>query len=224
MFTGLVETTGHLARVEAMGRDRRLRIEPGTELMADLRPGDSMAVSGICLTAVEPDHRGFMVDVSAETLAHTTLGQCGVGDHVNLERALLPSTRLGGHLVSGHVDGVGEVTERVADGRSWRFTFRVPRSLARYIAPKGSICVDGVSLTVNEVDGVRFGANIIPHTMQATTLGEAKAGTRVNIEVDLIARYLERLLTAADGDGGEGATDVSRDLLARSGFLADHDH
>lgn len=214
MFTGLVEAVGRIAAVEDHGRDRRLRLEPGDELMKDLQPGDSIAVNGACLTAVDPDADGFHVDVSAETLAHTGLGALGTEDHVNLERALLPTTRLGGHLVSGHVDGVGTVTGRSADGGSQRFRIRVPDHLARYIAPKGSVCVDGISLTVNEVDGSEFGVNIIPHTLAHTTLDEVHPGDGVNIEVDVIARYLERLLD--NGGTGEG---VTRDLLRRGGFL-----
>lgn len=217
MFTGLVEAVGLITRVDSRGRDRRLRIEPGADWMADLRPGDSIAVAGACLTAVDPDSRGFCADVSGETLDHTTLGDRGTGDRVNLERALLPTTRLGGHLVSGHVDGVGEVVRVDEDGRSWRYQFRAPRTLARYLAPKGSVCIDGISLTINEVDGRTFGVNIIPHTMALTTLGDAVAGSRVNIEVDLIARYLERLLQGQADAAGQGG--VSRELLARHGFI-----
>lgn len=215
MFTGLVEAVGRIARIDSHGRDRRLRIEPGDELMRDLQPGDSIAVAGACLTAVEPDATGFHADVSAETLAHTSLGGRGVGDRVNLERALLPTTRLGGHLVSGHVDGVGEIVGREADGQSWRFRIRVPDALARYVAPKGSICVDGISLTVNEVDGAVFGVNIVPHTMTMTTLADTARGDPVNIEVDVIARYLERLLSGGDPP----AAGITRDTLARTGFL-----
>lgn len=219
MFTGLVEAVGRIAAVENHGRDRRLRLEPGAELMRDLRPGDSIAVDGACLTAVEPDSDGFRVDVSAETLAQTTLGSRVSGDRVNLERALLPTTRLGGHLVAGHVDGVGEIAASKPDGASRRLRIRVPGSLARYVAPKGSICVDGISLTVNEVDGSEFGVNIVPHTLTHTTLGEVAVGRAVNIEVDVIARYLERLLAAADDTEGEGG--VTRDLLRRSGFISE---
>lgn len=216
MFTGLVEAVGRIAAVQAKGRDRRLRLEPGAALMNDLHPGDSISVSGACLTAIDPDDTGFGVDVSAETLAHTTLGERAPGDRVNLERALRPTDRLGGHLVSGHVDGVGTVIARERDGESWRFTIRVPDELARYVAPKGSICVDGISLTVNEVEGSAFGMNIIPHTLAMTTLDETGEGSRVNIEVDLIARYLERLLSGRT----EAPDGVDRELLARSGFIA----
>ena len=202
MFTGLIEATGRIERIEDQGRDRRLRIEPGAALMEGLAAGDSIAVSGACLTAVDPDATGFWADVSAETLAHTSLGARAAGDRVNLERALLATTRMGGHLVAGHVDGVGEIVDLAEDGRSWRFRVRVPGALARYVAPKGSICIDGISLTVNEVDADVFGVNIVPHTMQVTTLGDAAVGDPVNIEVDVIARYLERLLQgrAEDAD------------------------
>lgn len=214
MFTGLVEAIGQIATAEDHGRDRRLRLEPGPALMEGLQAGDSIAVNGACLTAVEPDATGFHVDVSAETLEHTGLGRLAAGDRVNLERALLPTTRLGGHLVSGHVDGVGTVADRRADGASQRFRIRVPDHLARYIAPRGSVCVDGISLTVNEVDGSEFGVNIVPHTLAHTTLDETRPGDGVNIEVDVIARYLERLL--ADGEAGGG---ITRNLLQRSGFM-----
>lgn len=215
MFTGLVEGVGHIARVDARGGDRRLRIEPPAALLDDLGEGDSIAVSGACLTAVAPDATGFWAEVSAETLACTTLGERVQGDGVNLERALLPTTRLGGHLVAGHVDGVGAVVARTPEGSSWRLRLRVPDGLARYVAPKGSLCIDGISLTVNDVDGAELGVNVVPHTMAVTTLADAAAGTRVNVEVDVIARYLERLL----GGGGSGSGGVSRELLARTGFL-----
>lgn len=212
MFTGLVEAVGRISAIEDHGRDRRLRLEPGQELMADLQPGDSIAVSGACLTVVGPDATGFQVDVSAETLAHTTLGERETGDRVNLERALLPTRRMGGHLVSGHVDGVGSIVDCRPDGASRRLRIRVPDGLARYLAPKGSVCVDGISLTVNEVAGSEFGVNIVPHTLAHTTLDAAAPGLAVNIEVDLIARYLERLLAADDAGG------ISLELLQRCGF------
>lgn len=197
MFTGLVEAIGYIAGVETQGADRRLRIEPG-RLAGELGVGDSIAIGGACLTVTEPDAGGFWADVSVETLGHTTLGDRVAGDAVNLERPLLPTTRMGGHFVAGHVDGVGEIARRTQDGRSVRLRVRVPRDLARYVAPKGSICIDGVSLTVNEVEADEFGVNIIPHTLEQTTLSELVPGSRVNIEVDLLARYLERLRTADD--------------------------
>jgi len=216
MFTGLVEGVGRIARIEGAGVDRRWRIEPDPALLGDLASGASIAISGACLTAVEPDETGFWADVSAETLACTNLGERSPGERVNLERALLPTTRMGGHLVAGHVDGIGEVTDFQREGQSWRLRVGVPEGMARYVAPKGSICIDGISLTVNDVDGREFGVNIVPHTLAVTTLADTHVGARVNLEVDVIARYVERLLTAADGVASEG---VTRDLLARTGFL-----
>ena len=211
MFTGLIEDCAAIAGLEDGARDRRLRIEPAAALLADLQRGDSIAVAGVCLTATAIDDSGFWVDVSAETLAHTTLGDRGVGDAVNLARALLPTTRLGGHLVSGHVDGVGDIVDKYPEGESWRFRFRVPAALQRYVAPKGSICLDGISLTVNEVEDDVFGVNIIPHTLEQTNLGRCRVGSRVNIEIDLVARYLERLM-GLDARGPDGA--LRHDLLA----------
>ncbi len=217
MFTGIIQAVGKIAGIEERGGDLRLRIEAGGLDLKDVRRGDSIAVSGVCLTVVEKDVRSFVADVSAETLARTTFGERRVGDRVNLEKALTLSTPLGGHLVSGHVDGVGEVHERRAHARSVLFRLRAPPLLAKYIAAKGSICVDGVSLTVNTVEGADFEVNIVPHTLAQTTLGEWQPGRAVNLEVDLIARYLERLLLAdrlAVPD-----SDISRKLLERHGFI-----
>lgn len=194
MFTGIIQAVGKLASVEARSADRRMRIATGVLDLSDVQVGDSISVSGVCLTATQIERDGFWCDVSGETLVRTTLGEKPTGSAVNLEKALLPTTRLGGHLVSGHVDGVGVLVEQGAAGQSQRITYSVPRELAKYIAVKGSICVNGVSLTVNEVDGVTFTVNLVPHTLQQTTLGQEGVGTRVNIEVDLIARYLERLM------------------------------
>ncbi len=201
MFTGIVEAVGVVAALEAHGADRRLRIDTGMLAERALSVGESMCVDGVCLTAIDATSSEFHADVSAETLSRTTLGNLEVGDRVNLERALTPATPLGGHLVSGHVDATGSVIERRDDARSVRFTFQAPPELARYIAVKGSICVDGVSLTINDVANERFGVNIVPHTLQATTLGEFAPGQQVNLEVDLIARYLDRLLEARGMDG-----------------------
>ena len=201
MFTGIVEATGRIGALEAHGADRRLRIDAGMFTDATLARGDSVCVNGVCLTATETTASGFHADVSAESLACTTLGSLETGNRVNLERALTPATLLGGHLVSGHVDGTGRVLSRADDARSVRFSFGVPPTLARYIAVKGSICVDGVSLTVNEVGDAQFGVNIVPHTLEVTTLGDFTPGRPVNLEVDLIARYLERLLEARGMDG-----------------------
>ncbi|MES0874187.1 riboflavin synthase [Sinimarinibacterium thermocellulolyticum] len=193
MFTGIIEALGRIDDIQRIGGDARMRFTaPG--YLAGVRIGDSIAVNGCCLTAIACDADGFTADLSAETLALTTAGDWVRGERVNLERALTPEKPLGGHIVSGHVDGTGCVVARHEDARSWRLRFEAPRALARYIARKGSICIDGVSLTVNEVEGAVFGVNIIPHTLQQTTLGERAVGDRVNLEVDLIARYLERLL------------------------------
>jgi riboflavin synthase len=211
MFTGIIQTVGRVAAIDRRGADARLRIV-GLSLPAG-PPGESIAVSGVCLTAVEFIEDGFVADVSAETLACTTLGAWSVGQRVNLERALAVGERLGGHIVSGHVDGVGELVSRQADGRSQRFVLRAPAALARYIAAKGSITVDGVSLTVNTVSGAEFGVNIVPHTLTHTSLDALRAGSRVNLEVDLLARYLERLL------GRDAGGEVDLALLAEHGFL-----
>ncbi|MES2605696.1 MAG: riboflavin synthase [Pseudomonadota bacterium] len=219
MFTGIIAATGTIASIQNVGGDWRLTIRTNGLDLADAQLGDSIAVSGVCLTAVKLDKQSgtqqFTADVSRETLACTTLQHWREGDLVNLELAMQPQSRLGGHIVSGHVDGVGELLSRTADARSERLSFRVPSAIARYIAHKGSVCIDGVSLTVNEVSGNEFGVNIIPHTADRTTLHLFKAGRQVNIEVDVIARYLERLL--------QGATDtvagVTLEQLARTGFL-----
>jgi riboflavin synthase len=217
MFTGIILSIGTIAHIESKGGDWRLTIATGKLPLADAKLGDSIAVSGVCLTAVEISDGRFSADVSRETLSRTTLGGLKPGSRVNLELALTPTTRLGGHIVSGHVDGVGEVLSRSADARSWRFGIAAPANLAKYIAEKGSICVDGVSLTVNGVDGARFDLNIVPHTLAETTMEEFQPGRKVNLEVDLLARYLERLMLgekAACSSGG-----ITQELLANSGFI-----
>jgi riboflavin synthase len=216
MFTGIIQALGRIRRREPRGGDMRLEIDTGDLSLADAQIGDSIAVSGVCLTAITLGERSFSADVSGETLARTTLGALAVGDAVNLEKALTLGTPLGGHLVSGHVDGIGELIERRADGRSERLRIKAPANLARYIAEKGSICVDGVSLTVNAVDGAVFELNIVPHTLTVTTIGEFRPGRRVNLEVDLIARYLERLMLGERAaEGGSGITEA---FLQRCGF------
>lgn len=194
MFTGLVQAVGRIATLEARGRDLRLRIDTTLLPFEDLRLGESIAVSGVCLTVVDFDRDGFAADVSNETLALTTLGALAPGAPVNLERALLPTTRLGGHLVAGHVDGLGQVESIADDGRSQRWRFAAPAALLRYVAAKGSICVDGVSLTVNAVDEAGFEVNLVPHTIANTAFAAITTGAAVNLEIDLIARYAERLL------------------------------
>ncbi|HSC46938.1 MAG TPA: riboflavin synthase [Gammaproteobacteria bacterium] len=194
MFTGIVQAVGKVAALTPQGGDLRLSIEAATLPMDAVKLGDSVSVSGCCLTVVAKSPKGFEADASRETLSLTTLGELKAGSPVNLETALTPTTALGGHLVSGHVDGVGTVKARREDARSVRFDIEVPRELARYVAHKGSICVDGVSLTVNGVRDTVFDVNIIPHTLEHTTFGQYRPGSRVNLEVDLVARYLERLL------------------------------
>jgi riboflavin synthase len=195
MFTGIVQAIGKVARVEAHGGDTRLRIDAANLDLCDISVGDSICVSGVCLTVVELDRTVFTADVSAQTLSCTTLGERKTGDDVNLEKSLRLADRLGGHLVSGHIDGVGRVVIIEPDARSLRWTFELPIALARYVAVKGSICIDGVSLTVNAVAGNRCGVNLIPHTLAATTFRDRRVGDTVNIEVDLIARYVEKLHT-----------------------------
>ena len=212
MFTGIVQTTGTVRGIEARGGDVRLQVRCPSLGLETMARGDSVAVNGVCLTAVTIGSDGFDADVSRETLDLTTLGTIGRGSRVNLEKALTLATPLGGHLVTGHVDGVGEVLSRVEDARSVRFTISVPRDLARYVARKGSVCIDGVSLTVNGVEGTRFGINIVPHTLEVTNLEEWVPGRRVNLEVDIVARYLERLL----GDGVPGG--LTFDKLKEAGF------
>jgi riboflavin synthase len=194
MFTGIVETTGTLVERIDMGGDCRLVIDTGSLSLAGCETGDSIAISGACLTMLEPEANRFSADVSMETLSLTILGGLEVGSPVNLELAMGVNDRMGGHLVTGHVDGLGTLRSRVEDARAERFEFEAPPGLARYIARKGSVCIDGVSLTVNEVRGKRFSVCLIPHTMEITTLGRLQPGDRVNLEVDLIARYLERLM------------------------------
>jgi riboflavin synthase len=193
MFTGIIQAVGRIAALDPVGGDLRIAIDVGDLDLDDVRPGDSIAVNGVCLTAIALTAGRFSADVSVETRDCTTLGALAPGARVNLEKALRLADRLGGHLVSGHVDGVGEVVAVTPDARSLRWEFAVPAPLARYIAAKGSVAVNGVSLTVNAVEGRRFGVNLIPHTMQHTTFGDLAPGSRVNIEVDLMARYAERL-------------------------------
>jgi riboflavin synthase len=193
MFTGIVAGMGTLQTRESLDGDLRIRFGVPSALMEGAGVGDSISVSGVCLPMLDPDEAGFSADLSVETLDCTSLGQRGPGDSVNLELALRASDRLGGHLVSGHVDGLAELISRTGDARSERFLFEAGQDLARFIAPKGSVCLDGVSLTVNVVEGNRFSICIIPHTLEVTTLGSLVAGQSVNLEVDLIARYLERL-------------------------------
>ncbi len=218
MFTGIIEAVGRIEALEDRGGDQRIRLDAGSLDLTRVTVGDSIAVNGVCLTAVELSARGFAADVSRESLSLTTLGRLKPGARVNLEQALRLSTPLGGHLVSGHVDGVGTVLEVREDARSWRLQIHAPGELARYIAPKGSICVDGVSLTVNKAQGALFDLNIVPHTLGVTTISEYRVGSAVNLEVDLIARYLERLLLGRQA-AEHSSPGLTEDLLRRYGFI-----
>lgn len=199
MFTGLIEAMGRLEQVSERDGDRRLRVATPAGFLEGVEVGASIATSGVCLTAVALDGDAFEADVSVETLDATTAREWEAGRPLNLEHSLTLSKPLGGHLVSGHVDGVGRLVDRHEDARSWRLELEVPEALSRYIARKGSVAVDGISLTVNDVEGSCFGVNIVPHTWTHTTLGATEVGAAVNIEVDLIARYTERLLAAGNG-------------------------
>ncbi|MFZ5580033.1 MAG: riboflavin synthase [Pseudomonadota bacterium] len=216
MFTGIIQSVGTVQSMRDTGGDRRLVITASADFLRGVQLGDSIATQGVCLTVVELTASSYAADVSGETLAHSSLGALHSGSDVNLEKALTLSTPLGGHLVSGHVDGVGEIEARWEDARSIRFRVRAPDELARYIAAKGSITVDGISLTVNAIDGARFELNLVPHTVMVTTARHWRTGTRVNLEVDVIARYLERLLLGGQAALGSGG--VSEALLMRCGF------
>ena len=218
MFTGIIQAVGTVTMLEQRGGDLRITINTGKLPFADVATGDSIAVSGVCLTAIGITGTGFSADVSGETLGRTVIGDLSTNAVVNLEKALTLQTPLGGHLVSGHVDGIGTVVSREADSRSIRLAIEAPAELARYIAARGSICVDGVSLTVNTVDGAVFELNIVPHTLQETTLDEYRPGHRVNLEVDLVARYLERLLLGEQAAQPGSSGKLTREILEASGF------
>lgn len=219
MFTGIIEAVGVIARSESKGRDLVLSINTGKLDLSDVKLGDSIAVNGVCLTVVTQHKQGFTADVSAESLVHTNLKDFKTGTKVNLEKALTLSTRLGGHLVSGHVDGVGEIVARRHDGRSIRFDVSSPEEIRRYIANKGSITVDGVSLTVTSLSQDGFSLNIVPHTAGETTIDSYQVGQKVHLEVDLMARYAERLLQAGSSQTEEKEKDLSKAFLAEHGFL-----
>jgi riboflavin synthase len=216
MFTGIIQAQGTVTAIEEVGGDVCLAISSDGLPFADYAVGESIAVNGVCLTATRLRDGGFDTDVSTETLAVTSLGSLEVGSQVNLEPSLSFGDRLGGHLVSGHVDCLGKVVDLQGDARSIRLVIEIPADFARYIAKKGSVCVDGVSLTVNAVSANTFDLNIIPHTAETTTIGGFLVGTDVNIEVDLLARYIERLLA---GSGGDDADGLSLDFLKANGYV-----
>lgn len=219
MFTGIIQAIGHIQKLEQKGGDARITLDTGDLELSNSDLGDSIAVNGVCLTAIEYRERGFVADVSAETLQTTSLGFLKQGSPVNLEKALTLNTALGGHIVSGHVDALGTLVSQRNDGRSIRYEFSVPSEIAHYIAAKGSVTIDGTSVTVNHVDGYHFSINIVPHTRENTIFSNYEINTRVNIEVDIIARYLERLLT---GQPVEQADEVDSQLLKAlsvSGFI-----
>ena len=218
MFTGIIEAIGSIRAMTPKGGDVRVYVATGKLDLGDVKLGDSIAVNGICLTAVELPGDGFWADVSRETLARTAFVDLKPGSAVNLEKALTPTSRLGGHLVSGHVDGVGEIVSRADNARAVQFKVRAPRELAKYIAHKGSITVDGTSLTVNAVDGAEFELTIVPHTLAETIIVDYKAGRKVNLEVDLLARYLERLLLG-DKAAEPKASGLTESFLAEHGYL-----
>jgi riboflavin synthase len=219
MFTGIIQAIGKVVRSEPRDGDIRLTVDCGDLDLAHTAIGDSIAVNGACLTAIELNQQKFVADVSVETMNQTSLGQLAAGSPVNLETALTLNTALGGHLVSGHVDGLGTLLEMHTDARSIRYSFAVAPEIQHYIAIKGSVTVDGCSLTVNGIEGNRFDVNIVPHTQQKTVFQFYKTGCRVNIEVDIIARYLERLLQGkADGDAGKDSQFL--ETLIKSGFTS----
>lgn len=197
MFSGIIIATGKVTRVEMIGGDMRATINAGGMDMTDVAIGDSISINGACMTVISLTATTFSVDISAESLSCTTLGKLAIGTRVNLEKALQANARLHGHIVTGHIDGVGTIVSATPDARSIRYVVQVPETLQRYVCKKGSICIDGVSLTVNDVKGADVGVNLIPHTLEQTILADYHDGTEVNIEVDIIARYLERLQAAS---------------------------
>jgi riboflavin synthase len=217
MFTGIIEAVGEVVALQPSTGDLRLRINTRSLDLTDVHLGDSIATNGVCLTVVELTGDGYWADVSRETIDNTTIALWKINQPVNLEKALTPHTRLGGHIVSGHVDGVGEVVHRYNDARSVRFILRAPNELAKYIAHKGSVTIDGTSLTVNKVNGNEFELNIVPHTLQWTIMDSYQISTQVNIEVDVLARYLERLLL---GDkAAEKTSKITQEFLMTNGFM-----
>ena len=217
MFTGIIEATGHIAAIKRSGQDAQLTIQSDTLDFSDVKLGDSIASNGVCLTVTSLAAHSFTADVSGETLSRTLFGSYQTGQRINLEKALLPTTRLGGHLVSGHVDGVAIVSKVEKTGQSWQIYLQSPEELSRYIAEKGSVTIDGISLTVNELTTNGFRLTIVPHTARETTIQTLQAGSKVHLEVDLLARYIERLLQGKQA--AAPASHVTMNLLQQSGFL-----
>lgn len=218
MFTGIIESLGKVASVQNVGGDVRLRIETDLD-MSDVHLGDSIATNGICLTVIDWGDNWYAADVSRESLNRTTLGSWKAGHPVNVEKAMLPTTRFGGHIVSGHVDAIGEITVVREDARSLYFEVAAPAEIAKYLAEKGSITVDGVSLTINHLRGNILSLNLIPHTAERTNIGTWKAGVKVNLEVDVLARYIERLLLGDKAAQAPQQSKISMEFLAENGFM-----
>ena len=218
MFTGIIESLGKVESLQSVGGDVRLRI--GTSLdMSDVHLGDSIATNGICLTVIEWGENWYAADVSRESLNRTTLGSWKVGQRVNVEKAMLPTTRFGGHIVSGHVDAVGEITVVREDARSIFYEVTAPAEIAKYLAEKGSVTVDGISLTMNHLRGNVISLNLIPHTAERTNIGTWKTGAKVNLEVDVLARYIERLMLDDKAAEVKEQSKLSMAFLAENGFL-----
>jgi len=221
MFTGIIEAVGHIQAIDYKGSDICLTINVGTLDLSDVKVGDSIATNGVCLTVVQMTDSTYSADLSLETLQCSSLNKMPIGSPVNLEKALQVNARLGGHIVSGHVDGLGEVISIANLGRAIEYWIQVPKDIAKYVAQKGSVTIDGVSLTVNNVQKNRFKITIIPHTIDQTIIHTYKVGTKVNIEVDVIARYLERLVCGQEEHPSSTPSQegISMDFLAKSGFL-----
>jgi riboflavin synthase len=216
MFTGIVEATGKIALLQKKQGDLAIRIQSKNLDMSDVKLGDSIATNGVCLTVVDKHIDGFSADLSNETISLTGFADYALGQTVNLEKAMQPVSRLGGHLVSGHVDGIATITAINANARATEYWLATDENLMKYIPYKGSVCIDGISLTVNAVEGNKFKLTIVPHTSGQTTIADFQVGTKVNLEVDQIARYLERLVKGAEHPTG---SDISMSLLAKAGFI-----
>ncbi|MBY8025483.1 riboflavin synthase [Vibrio fluvialis] len=216
MFTGIVEAVGTLTAITPKGEDITISVDAGKLDMGDVKLGDSIATNGVCLTVVEFNSHSYSADLSLETLKKSGFADYKVGDNVNLEKAMLPTTRFGGHIVSGHVDGVGEIVERNPVGRAIEFWVAIPAELSKYVAEKGSITVDGISLTVNDLRKNAFKLTIVPHTTQETTIDHFQVGRKVNLEVDVMARYLERLLNGGRDEQPESR--ITMEFLQQNGF------